>query len=281
MRGAAPSTPIASDSPLGRDVAYVDVYTPSLLHSIPRAQSRQALGVDSAALPFVGEDLWTAYELSWLDGKGRPRIGALRMTVPASSPAIVESKSMKLYLNSFAQTRFNHAADVLKTLNSDLSLAFRAPILVDLLSASALATITDTLPGLCLDELDTEIETYSYNPDLLTLDDSGFEVKETVHTRAFRSLCPVTGQPDWAALVVTYSGSPIGRESLYRYLISYRSHTGFHEATVEQIYLDLLNRCGCSRLSVWARFMRRGGIDINPHRSNWDANAPVIRLSAQ
>ena len=268
-------------SPLGRATSYVDVYTPSLLHSIPRSSARIEMGVTGDTLPFVGEDIWTAYELGWLDGRGRPRMGALRITVPASSPAIVESKSMKLYLNSFAQTRFNHTAEVLKTLNSDLTLAFRAPILVDLLPPAALGTITDTLPGQCLDELDTEIEDYQYDPDLLQLEQGGFEVKEAVHTRAFRSLCPVTGQPDWAALVVQYSGAPIRRESLYRYLVSFRSHTGFHEATVEQIYLDVLQLCGCDRLSVWARFMRRGGIDINPHRSNWDASAPLIRLAAQ
>ena len=268
-------------SPLGRTSDYVDVYTPSLLHSIPRQESRDRMGVRSEPLPFMGEDVWTAYELSWLDGKGRPRIGALRMTIPASSPAIVESKSMKLYLNSFAQTRFNHSADVLKTLNSDLTLAFRAPILVDFLSPAALANIANALPGQCLDELDTEIDCYEYNPELLQVDQSSFDVKEAVHTRAFRSLCPVTGQPDWAALVVQYAGAPIQRESLYRYLVSFRSHTGFHEATVEQVYLDLLQRCGCERLSVWARFMRRGGIDINPHRSNWDASAPLIRLAAQ
>ena len=268
-------------SPLGRTSDYVDVYTPSLLHSIPRQESRDRMGVRSEPLPFMGEDVWTAYELSWLDGKGRPRIGALRMTIPASSPAIVESKSMKLYLNSFAQTRFNHSADVLKTLNSDLTLAFRAPILVDFLSPAALANIANALPGQCLDELDTEIDCYEYNPELLQVDQSSFDVKEAVHTRAFRSLCPVTGQPDWAALVVQYAGAPIQRESLYRYLVSFRSHTGFHEATVEQVYLDLLQRCGCERLSVWARFLRRGGIDINPHRSNWDASAPLIRLAAQ
>ncbi|MFK7916257.1 MAG: NADPH-dependent 7-cyano-7-deazaguanine reductase QueF, partial [Pseudomonadales bacterium] len=173
-------------SPLGRESSYVDVYTPSLLHSIPRAEARASMGLGTEPLPFVGEDLWTAYELSWLDGRGRPRMGALRITVPASSAAIVESKSMKLYLNSFAQTRFNHAAEVLKTLNSDLTLAFRAPILVDLLSPAALATISDALPGQCLDDLDTEIDSYQYDPGLLQLEQSSFEVKEAVHTRAFR-----------------------------------------------------------------------------------------------
>lgn len=270
-----------NNSPLGRESSYVDVYTPSLLHSIPRALARSEMALTGESLPFMGEDIWTAYELGWLDGRGRPRMGALRITVPATSAAIVESKSMKLYLNSFAQTRFNHAADVLKTLNSDLTLAFRAPILVDLLPSATLGTITDTLPGQCLDELDTEIEHYQYDPELLQLEQGGFEVKEAVHTRAFRSLCPVTGQPDWAALVVQYAGTPIRRESLYRYLVSFRSHTGFHEATIEQIFVDLLQHCGCDRLSVWARFMRRGGIDINPHRSTWDPNAPLIRLAAQ
>lgn len=267
--------------PLGRQVEYVEVYTPSLLHSMPRSESRQAAGISAVPPPFVGEDLWTAYELSWLDNRGRPRVAALRLTVPAHSPAIVESKSMKLYLNSFAQTRFANAADVLKTLNGDLALAFQAPILVELVSGNQLANFAESLPGQCLDELDVEIVDYVRNPDLLAIEDQSLEIKETLHTQVFRSLCPVTGQPDWAALVVQYSGPPIIRESLFRYLVSYRSHSGFHEATVEQIFMDLLERCGCQRLSVWARFMRRGGIDINPHRSNWDPSAPLIRLPQQ
>lgn len=279
------SAPQAAGSPLGRVVENVSVYTPSLLHPIPRSEGRSRMGLPAAIDAMQGEDLWTAYELSWLDVRGRPRQCALRLTVPASSPAIVESKSLKLYLNSFAQTRFRQQTDVLKTLSGDLSLAFRAPVLVDVLAPTQLGPLTDSLPGYCLDELDVDIDCYEYSPDLLAADAAGGpegkEVREVLHSWNFRSLCPVTGQPDWAALVIEYQGPAISREGLYRYLVSFRTHTGFHETTVERIYADLLARCRCTSLSVWARFMRRGGIDINPFRSNREAKAPVLRLAPQ
>ncbi|MEM1232129.1 MAG: NADPH-dependent 7-cyano-7-deazaguanine reductase QueF [Pseudomonadota bacterium] len=276
----APSRTAAS--PLGKTTANVDVYTPSLLHPIPRAEGRERMGLPADLPAMRGEDQWTAYELSWLDVRGRPHNTAVRLTVPVGSPMIVESKSLKLYLNSFAQTRFRQTADVLKTLNSDLSLAFRAPVLVDLLGRAQLGPLTETLPGVCLDEMDVDIDAYERDPELLVAADPGTTaVKETLHSWNFRSLCPVTGQPDWAAVVIEYRGPAIDRAGLYRYLVSYRSHSGFHETTVERIYADLLAHCGCVSLSVWARFMRRGGIDINPFRSTREDKAPVLRLAYQ
>ena len=267
--------------PLGRQTDYPQVYTPSLLYPVPREDARRKSGILMDALPFKGEDLWTAYELSWLDERGRPQTTCARLTVPATSPNIVESKSLKLYLNSFAQTRFRQASEVASTLSGDLMVAFRAPVLVDLQPANQIEMFTGTLPGHCLDSEPVDIEFYERNPRLLKVDGGGATVKDSVYTTAFRSLCPVTGQPDWATLALQYVGPQIDRGSLYQYTVSFRQHSGFHEATIEQIFKDLLDYCRCERLTVWARFQRRGGIDINPFRSNWDDSAPKFRLPAQ
>ena len=267
--------------PLGRETDYPQVYTPSLLYPIPRATAREEAGIAADPLPFRGEDLWTAYELSWLDERGRPRMSAARLTVPATSPNIVESKSLKLYLNSFAQTRFRQPAEVANTISGDLMVAFRAPVLVDLLPANQLETFSGSLPGHCLDDEPVEISEYERNPSLLKVDSGGATVKDSLYTTTFRSLCPVTGQPDWATLALQYVGPQIDRASLYQYCVSFRQHTGFHEATVEQIFHDLMYFCRCERLTLWARFQRRGGIDINPFRSSWDDTAPKFRLPGQ
>ncbi|MEM1432838.1 MAG: NADPH-dependent 7-cyano-7-deazaguanine reductase QueF [Pseudomonadota bacterium] len=271
----------AADMPLGRETEYPQVYTPSLLYPINRDEARAAAGIAPDPLPFRGEDLWTAYELSWLDERGRPRMAVARITVPATSGNIVESKSLKLYLNSFAQTRFKQPSEVANTISGDLTLAFRAPVLVDLLKAAQLEVFTGTLPGACLDDEPVDIEFYERNPRLLKVHDGGATVKDSVYTQTFRSLCPVTGQPDWATLALQYVGPQIDRGSLSQYLVSFRQHSGFHEATVEQIFKDLMDYCRCERLSIWARFLRRGGVDINPFRTNWDDSGPKFRLPAQ
>ncbi|MDH3640585.1 MAG: NADPH-dependent 7-cyano-7-deazaguanine reductase QueF [Gammaproteobacteria bacterium] len=269
------------DIPLGKDSDYPTTYTPSLLYSMERAESRAAMGI-SGDLPFVGEDVWTAFELSWLNDKGRPEVAAVRIKVPCTSPCIVESKSVKLYLNSYAQTRFTSITDVLGTLNSDFAIAFRAPVMVELLEVNHLGEAVDQFPGACLDDLDVRITSYQRDPKLLRLEDGDQRVvKETFYTNLFRSVCPVTGQPDWASVMVQYRGRPIVRESLLKYLVSYRCHQAFHETTVEQIYVDLQQRCRPEQLTVFGRFLRRGGIDISPFRSNVEEIAPVMRLSRQ
>lgn len=266
--------------PLGRSVSYTGVYTPSLLCAMERSASRVPMGI-AAELPFHGDDLWTAYEFSWLNGRGRPETALVRIDVPCTSPCIVESKSMKLYLNSFAETRFSSRAEVLATLNSDLGVAFRAPVVVELFSAEQLPP-DGALAGRCLDDLEVAIEHYERAPELLRLeDDDSRVVHETDYTHLFRSLCPVTGQPDFATVIVSYSGRPMVREALLAYLVSFRNHQAFHEATIEQIYLDLRRRCRPERLSVYGRFLRRGGIDINPFRSSEDEAAPMVRLPRQ
>jgi 7-cyano-7-deazaguanine reductase len=271
----------ASEIPLGKQTDYVDTYTPSLLHPINREDARAQMGVVEP-LPFSGEDVWWCYELSWLDESGKPHVAALQISVPCNSTCIVESKSVKLYLNSFTQSRFNNKADVLKTLNSDLSLAFRSPLMIQLFELNQLPPIAEHLPGICLDGLDVEIDRYEVDPDLLTVEDGEERmVKETLHCNLFRSLCPVTGQPDFATVFVQYLGRPIVRASLLKYLVSYRCHQAFHEATIEQIFVDILRSCRPEQLSVTGRFLRRGGIDINPFRSNMEDATDNLRLARQ
>jgi 7-cyano-7-deazaguanine reductase len=267
--------------PLGKPTDYTDTYTPSLLHTINRSDARGVIGV-TEPLPFIGEDVWWGYELSWLDAGGKPLVAAVQINVPCNSICIVESKSLKLYLNSFAQTRFNNRVEVQNTLNSDLAIAFRSPVIVQVLELTQLPAITEQLPGVCLDGLDVQIDNYEVAAELLDLEEGEERrVKETLHTNLFRSLCPVTGQPDFASVFVQYLGRPILRTSLLRYLVSYRCHQAFHEATIEQIFVDLSRVCQPEQLSVTGRFLRRGGIDINPFRSNTDPSAPGLRLARQ
>lgn len=270
------------DSPLGKQSEYTDTYTPSLLHSIERAAARSEFGLNTEALPFTGEDVWMCYELTWLGARGKPEVCAMRIKVPCNSPCIVESKSLKLYLGSLAQTRFANRAELLNTLNSDLGLAFRAPVMLELIDLQQIPQIVAQPAGICLDRLDVKLDRYERDAGLLQLE-AGEErmVKETLHTNLFRSLCPVTGQPDFATVVIRYLGRPITRASLLAYLVSFRNHQAFHEATIEQIYLDIQQRCRADQLSVAGRFLRRGGIDINPFRSNVDEQLPLMRLPRQ
>lgn len=270
-----------SQSPLGKSSAYVATYTPSLLHSIPRDDARAGLRGMSDQLDFHGEDVWNCYELSWLSPKGGPRGSVLRIRVPHSSGAIVESKSMKLYLNSFAQSRFENTAEVQKTLDSDLLLAFRAPVMIELSEPGQMNQPPGGLPGECLDEMDVDVERYAVDETLLEAGDPDTHVNKTLHTHLFRSLCPVTGQPDWASVLIEYAGPRFKLPDLYRYLVSYREDPGFHEATIEQIYLDIRNQLAPTSLAVYGRFLRRGGIDINPYRASNPGPAPDLRVARQ
>ena len=257
-------------APLGRATDYPDAYDPSLLFSVARAPQRQAIGISigiSALLPFTGADHWTAFELTWLDPKGKPAIAIAGFDVPATSPAIVESKSVKLYLGAFAQTRFEHAAAVADTIRRDLAQATGAPVSVRLtLPAQFRDQRMAEMEGENLDTLMVAIDRYEPDPDALTVK-SG-EVVETLRTDLFRSVCPITGQPDYASVAIRYEGPRIDREGLLRYLVSYRRHAGFHEHCVERIFVDIQRACRCHALMVAARFTRRGGVDINPWRGS-------------
>ncbi len=257
-----------SDSLLGRQVSYPDAYSPALLQPLARSDSRQALGIDPVALPFKGIDVWTGYEVSWLDGAGKPHVAIAEFHVPCQSPFIIESKSFKLYLNSFNQTRFERQSDVLEALEKDLSAAAGRSVWVHLSGLSqATQRHIGQLPGDSLDHLPVEIEAYQPDPSLLQAD-SALIVNESLHSDLLKTNCPVTGQPDWASLLVSYTGPAINRESLLKYIISFRQHQDFHEQCVERIFIDILQRCQPHELTVYARYTRRGGLDINPMRTN-------------
>jgi 7-cyano-7-deazaguanine reductase len=265
---------------LGKPTQYVDVYTPSLLKGMARAPLREAFGIDGAQLPFTGVDVWNGYELSWLNRKGRPEVAALRVTIPAQSSHIPESKAFKLYLNSFANSQFVSRQDVENTIESDLKLAVRAPVIVEVLPLDQLDAATMHFTGESLDVIDVPMEVYEPDAALLQTTGGG-ALRETVFTHLLRTLCPVTGQPDWGSLWIQYAGPEIDRTSLLRYVVSFRNHRGFHEEAVERMYVDIMARCAPSSLTVYARYLRRGGLDINPFRSTKDTQAPPVRLARQ
>ena len=257
--------------PLGKQLAYPEHYDPSMLAPIPRAENRQKLGIKAETLPFCGADIWNAFELSWLDLHGKPVVARGRFIFPCQSPNLVESKSLKLYLNSLNQHAFadlNSARDCIK---QDLSAAAGADVEVLLQNFSCMQEMLEAPTGICLDQQAVACEQYEVDPDLLQLaqSDAAFEqlVDEVLYTDLFRSRCPITGQPDWATLTVCYQGPLIEHASLLRYLVSFRLHNDFHENCVERIFCDIKSRCRPNALSVEANFLRRGGLDINPVRA--------------
>jgi 7-cyano-7-deazaguanine reductase len=260
------STP--EQSPLGKDTVYADRYDPSLLFPIPRADKRAEIGV-AEELPFHGVDIWNAYELSWLDLRGKPVVALAEFRVPASSPNIVESKSFKLYLNGFAQERIADADTLAATLMHDISAVAGAVVSVQLGAARATTLPVVDLDGHLLDAQDIEIEYYGPpDADFLSADAGARPVSETLVSHLLRSNCPVTGQPDWGSVQIGYQGAPIDHAGLLRYLVSFRTHNEFHEQCVERIFVDIMRRCAPAQLSVHARYTRRGGLDINPFRSS-------------
>ena len=254
-------------SPLGKAADYGHDYDPGLLFPISRASQRAALGLGDE-LPFVGVDFWNAYELSWLDGRGKPRVALAEFRVPAASPHLIESKSFKLYLGSYAQSRFTDTDTLRAQLIRDLSEASGAPVSVVLTpAASANAALIETLEGDLIDDLPIEITHYGPpRPDFLSSDPE-LRTDEVLVSHLLKSNCPVTGQPDWASLQIRYAGPRIARDGLLRYLVSYRNHSDFHEQCVERIFMDLMQQCAPTRLGVYARYTRRGGLDINPFRA--------------
>ena len=266
-------------APLGHATTYPDSYDAALLFPVPRGPQRAELGL-TGALPFTGADTWTAFEMTWLDPHGKPRVAIATFVVPADSRAIVESKSVKLYLGAFAQTRFDGTAEVRATIERDLAQATGGPVQLALdAPAMFLATRCADLGGERLDDLPVVIQRYQPTPELLRAD--GPDVEETLKTDLFRSLCPITFQPDFASVQIAYRGPAIDREALLRYLVSFRCHPGFHEHCVERIFVDLLAQCRCDALTVYARFTRRGGVDINPFRTNAGVAVPPNMRTAR
>jgi 7-cyano-7-deazaguanine reductase len=264
---------------LGKAVGYKENYSPELLQGVPRSLTRDELGITDN-LPFTGCDIWTGYELSWLNAKGKPHVALLECRIPITSPQLIESKSFKLYLNSFNQSSFNSPNDVKQTIAKDLSHCAQANVDVNLILPADFEQITfGHLEGILLDEQDIDIDQYSPAPNLLHTHENW--VEETVVSHLLKSNCLITHQPDWASIQIRYSGQQIDHASLLKYLISFRQHNEFHEQCIERIYCDLMRLCAPSKLTVYARYTRRGGLDINPYRSNFEEFSVNKRLVRQ
>jgi 7-cyano-7-deazaguanine reductase len=281
-------------SQLGKSSAYADEYDASLLFPIARAGKREEIGVGAQA-PFFGADMWTAYELSWLNLRGKPQVALAQVVVPCETPNIIESKSFKLYLNSFNNSRFADASEVLALLRRDLSeAAWRGAVLQTAASAPPSIGVKLLLPdlfdreplqeldGLNLDRLDIECTRYTPAPDLLTANTDEASVSEVLTSHLLKSNCLVTGQPDWGSVQISYTGPQIDQEGLLQYLVSFRNHNEFHEQCVERIFMDIWRRCKPAKLAVFARYTRRGGLDINPFRTSYpQALPPAVRTARQ
>ena len=272
----------AHESPLGKTVAGSTHYDPGLLFVIPRSPKRTELGIHGAP-PFHGFDVWNAWELSWLDVRGKPCVAIGEFRVPADSPCLIESKSLKLYLNSCNDTRFDSREDLRARIARDLSLASGGDVAVTLRDLDDPAVLRIAAPaGECIDDLAIDIDHYGPPHAAFLRNVAGVgEVEETLHSHLLKSNCPVTGQPDWASVEIRYRGAPIERAGLLRYLVSYRHHDDFHEQCVERIHCDLAARCAPRQLRVQARYTRRGGLDINPWRGSAVDTVANLRLARQ
>ena len=266
--------------PLGKNTDYPQEYAPEELAAVARSAARADIGLGTE-LPFQGMDIWNAWELSWLAESGRPIVATATITVPASSTNIIESKSLKLYLNSFAMSRYAAKGEVAGIISRDLANLTESDVSVDVRPATEVASyhIVD-FPGDCIDDLDVQVNAGDVDANLLQTD-SDEPVEERIHSHLLRSNCPVTNQPDMGSVLIHYSGPRISRESLLRYIVSFRLHKDFHEACVERMFVDIKERCHPDRLTVYARYNRRGGIDINPFRSDFETNAENLRLWRQ
>ncbi|MDO8449010.1 MAG: NADPH-dependent 7-cyano-7-deazaguanine reductase QueF [Rhodoferax sp.] len=283
------------NSQLGKPSAYIDQYDASLLFPIARRAKRAEIGIEGAA-PFFGADMWTAFELSWLNLRGKPQVALAHFTVPCETPNIIESKSFKLYLNSFNNTRFADADAVKTRLRADLSEAVwrdtrldtaeRGPAPASIGVRILLPELFDREPvyeldGLSLDRLDVECTRYTPAPDLLKVLPDEAPVTEVLVSNLLKSNCLVTGQPDWGSVQISYTGAPIDQEGLLQYLVSFRNHNEFHEQCVERIFMDLWTRCKPLKLAVYARYTRRGGLDINPFRTSYPQALPPNTRTAR
>lgn len=266
--------------PLGKPTDYPQEYAPDVLCGVARIAARESLGL-GAELPFRGEDIWNAWELTWLAESGKPIVATAVITVPADSTNIVESKSLKLYLNSFAMSRYATKGELAGIISRDLTKITESDVDVRVIPAteSSKYHVAD-FPGDCIDGLDVQIEGSRVDANLLETD-GGDSLEEALHSHLLRSNCPVTNQPDMGSVLIRYQGPKIDRASLLKYIVSYRQHNDFHEACVERMFVDIKSRCHPEKLTVYARYNRRGGLDINPFRSDFESTAENLRLWRQ
>lgn len=252
-------------SELGKKSKYDTQYNPEKLFAVPRKLKREEMGVRSP-LPFFGFDLWNHYEVSWLNEKGKPMVAVAEIIYGCESPNVVESKSLKLYFNSFNQTKWKDEPTLASIIKNDLEDRVGAPVAVKIIPLNPVGEpVFSCLKGICLDDLDLECSRYTADASYLKTEDE--QIEETVHSNLLRSNCLVTHQPDWGSIEITYQGKKINHEGLLRYIVSFRNHHGFHEHCIEQIFMDILRQCNPHHLTVYGRYTRRGGIDINPYRS--------------
>ncbi|NQY33467.1 MAG: NADPH-dependent 7-cyano-7-deazaguanine reductase QueF [Alteromonadaceae bacterium] len=275
---------------LGKPTDYCNKYNPDLLQAVPRSLNRNKLALTNTTLPFKGEDVWYGYELSWLNMKGKPVVAVAEFRFPCTSPNIVESKSFKLYLNSFNQSKFISIQDVTHKLSHDLAITSGAETTVNLYPVDNCPALQISSPkAICIDELDISIDNYNLNADILKQENSKVEdlqdnnniIEESLVSHLLKSNCLITNQPDWASIYIEYNGIAINHEKILKYLISFRQHNEFHEQCVERIFCDLLKYNQLENLTVFARYTRRGGLDINPYRSNISSSAPFCRTLRQ
>src|SRR5471032_441068 len=274
--------PALSQLTLGKSTPYRDQYDASLLQAVPRSMNREPLGLFPDSLPFHGADIWTLYELSWLNDKGLPQVAVGEISLNANSINLIESKSFKLYLNSFNQTKFPSWERVLETLRRDLSACAEGEVSVTLTRLEDVeGTPVGRFTGECIDDQDITIDNYEFSADYLAQAAGDEIVEESLVSHLLKSNCLITHQPDWGSVQIQYRGPKIDREALLRYLISFRNHNEFHEQCVERIFNDLLQFCAPEALAVYARYTRRGGLDINPWRSNFPFTPATTRLVRQ
>jgi len=270
-----------SASPLGKVNVYTDQYDSSLLFAICRDGNRTSIGIDIKNLPFKGVDIWNGFDFTWLDDESIPQFGLLTIYVPCESTKLIESKSLKLYLFSFANMSFKSKAEIVRVLEQDLTAAAGQSVAVALDTHPEY--FTETLGGFTgesLDALDIVCTAKNVNSSLLRSDAANI-VHEQLCSDLLKSNCLVTGKPDWGSVRITYTGPKIDHESLLQYIVSYRNHQGFHEQCIERIYFDILNICKPSKLIVEGRYTRRGGLDINPIRTNVEVVLNNTRLFRQ
>lgn len=270
---------------LGLSTLYDAEYNPKRLFSIPRAPKWQELGIESETLPFIGFDTWNHYEVSWLNSKGKPFVATASIIYDCCSPNIIESKSLKLYFNSLNQTQFASVAAVEAQITEDLAACLAYPVVVKILPSQSWM-ISEKQPrftGRCVDDLDIVCSVYEVDPSLLQADDDDV-VEDVLCSDLLRSNCPVTNQPDWGSVQVSYRGPRIVSESFLKYIVSFRNHQGFHEQCIEQMFVDIMKQCKPEYLTVYGRYTRRGGLDINPYRTSgpllesaFDLNLSLIR----
>lgn len=266
----------ADHSELGKKSDYDQAYNPDRLHPIPRAGKREEIGINPNSLPFAGFDCWNHYEVSWLNDKGKPIVAIAEIIYDCDSPSIIESKSLKLYFNSLNNSKFTSISDLTSTIRNDLENAVQSQVIVNMqqLGNSPLPSLQQSFTGECIDHLDIECSVYTVKPDYLTTSNEAIE--ETLYSDLLKSNCLVTEQPDWGSVQIRYKGNKINREGLLQYIVSFRNHNEFHEQCIERIFVDIMKYCQPTELTVYGRYTRRGGLDINPYRStnkvSYDSN---------